>query len=68
MVCHPWRSRRGTQPVYENGQTVYDVSPDEFAEEVAKLARAGVRLIGGCCRTTPEDIKGIAALRQSLLA
>ncbi len=40
-----------------NGQTVYDVLPDEFAEDVASLMKKGIRIAGGCCGTTPEYIK-----------
>ena len=48
-------------PRVENGKTVYDVSAEEFASEVAKLVENGVRLCGGCCGTTPEHI---LALRE----
>ena len=43
-------------PKAVNGKTVYDVLPDEFAEDVASLIRCGVRIAGGCCGTTPEYI------------
>ena len=43
------------------GETVFDVSPTEFAEDVANLMALGVRLAGGCCGTTPDYI---AALTQ----
>ncbi len=39
-----------------DGQPVYD----SFSEEAKEWYRAGARLIGGCCRTTPEDIRAIA--------
>jgi len=38
------------------GETHYDVSADEFAEEIAALVKKGVRIAGGCCGTTPEYI------------
>ncbi len=38
------------------GKTHYDVSADDFAEEVASLVKKGVRIAGGCCGTTPEYI------------
>ena len=38
------------------GRTVYDVSPQAFAEAVAELIERGVRIAGGCCGTTPEYI------------
>ncbi len=43
-------------PHTENGKTVYDVTPKDFAEEVASLVSLGVRAVGGCCGTTPEYI------------
>ena len=44
-------------PRSENGQTVFDVLPDEFSEEVLKHVESGVRILGGCCGTTPDYIK-----------
>lgn len=44
-------------PKSVDGETVYDVTVDEFAAEVAYLMEKGVRVIGGCCGTTPEYIK-----------
>lgn len=37
----------------------YDILPDKFADCVADLLRYGVKLIGGCCGTTPEYIAEI---------
>ena len=42
-----------------NGKTVFDVSPEEFATEIADLMDKGVRVAGGCCGTTPEYIKAL---------
>ena len=39
-----------------DGRTVFDVSADEFSEEVYKMVQKGVRIVGGCCGTTPEYI------------
>ena len=44
-------------PKVVDGQTVYDVTHEEFANEVAFLVEKGVRVVGGCCGTTPEYIK-----------
>ena len=44
-------------PVSVNGETVYDVLPDEFAIDVSEMVKKGVRVAGGCCGTTPEYIK-----------
>ena len=44
-------------PREENGQTVYDVTPDDFAETMAELVTLGVQVAGGCCGTTFEHIR-----------
>ena len=49
-------------PRVENGETVFDVTVDEFAEEVIMQMKAGVRVVGGCCGTTPEYIQKITQL------
>ena len=43
-------------PKSVNGKTVFDVTPEEFAQEIADLVDKGVRIAGGCCGTTPEYI------------
>ncbi len=53
-------------PRVENGKTVYDVSPASFAEEVATLAMAGVRVMGGCCGTTPDYIQETVSATAAL--
>lgn len=40
-----------------DGKTVFDVPAQEFAAEVAALVKKGVRIVGGCCGTTPEYVK-----------
>ena len=37
-----------------------DPVADSFGEQAREWYKAGARLIGGCCRTTPEDIHVIA--------
>lgn len=44
-------------PKSVDGETVYDVWPEEFAEDMSVLIKKGVRMAGGCCGTTPEYIK-----------
>ena len=46
-------------PKAVNGKTVFDVTPEEFAAEIASLVDQGVRVAGGCCGTTPEYIKAL---------
>ncbi len=40
-----------------DGKTVFDVTADKFSDEVAALVKKGIRVVGGCCGTTPEYIK-----------
>jgi 5-methyltetrahydrofolate--homocysteine methyltransferase len=58
-------------PRIEAGRPVYDLSPEEFAGRMRKLATGpGLAIAGGCCGTTPEHIRqmktaldGVAPLR-----
>lgn len=43
-------------PRSENGETVYDVYPDEFADDMLDYVKMGIRIAGGCCGTTPDYI------------
>ena len=43
-------------PRVVEGRTVYDLPPEEFAADVSALIEKGVRVLGGCCGTTPEYI------------
>ncbi len=49
-------------PHIEKGKTVYNISPEEFAGEVSPLLEKGVRIVGGCCGTTPEYISEVVRL------
>lgn len=49
-------------PVQRNGRTCYDVSPDQFAEFMRRIAEMGAAIIGGCCGTTPEHIRKMKEL------
>ena len=48
-------------PQLIGGETVFDMGPAEFGGYAREFAAAGVSLIGGCCGTTPEHIKSLAA-------
>ena len=53
-------------PKVENGKTIYDISPKEFAAEIASLVKKGVRAVGGCCGTTPLYIEETVKLCAEL--
>ncbi len=46
-----------------DGKIVYPATPQDMAELVPKLVDVGVRIIGGCCGTTPAHLR---AMRQAL--
>ncbi len=47
-------------PVYIDGRFFYAATPEYFSGSAIRLRDQGVRLIGGCCGTTPEHIRSIA--------
>jgi 5-methyltetrahydrofolate--homocysteine methyltransferase len=49
------RPNAGT-PVKAEGRWVYPHTPEKLAGRLTELLEAGVRLVGGCCGTTPEHI------------
>ena len=49
-------------PVVVDGQTVFNVEPDEFAQSVKTLVEMGASAVGGCCGTTPEHIRRVVEL------
>ena len=49
-------------PKVLNGNTVFDVTPEEFASELSNIVDLGVRCVGGCCGTTPEYISALDQL------
>lgn len=46
-------------PELIDGQTVFNVELEEFAEVGKKLVEEGAAIIGGCCGTTPEHIRAL---------
>lgn len=49
-----------------DGKTVYNVSPQEFAEDMLTIAKQGVSYLGGCCGTTPEHIRAMIELCKDI--
>ena len=47
-------------PEIKDGKTIFNVTPKDFADEVNSLIAQGVRIVGGCCGTTPEYIGALA--------
>ncbi len=54
-------------PQVLGGQTVYPLSPEQFAADlVAFVAEEGVSIVGGCCGSTPEHIRRLAEALASV--
>ncbi len=47
-------------PELVDGETVYAMTPEEFAGYGRQLVEAGAGIIGGCCGTTKEHITALA--------
>ena len=47
-------------PELIDGETVYAMTPEQFAEYGRRLVEAGAGIIGGCCGTTKEHITALA--------
>jgi homocysteine S-methyltransferase len=45
---------------------IYMASPEYMASYARRMVEAGARFVGGCCGTTPEHIRAIAAFVQSV--
>ena len=46
-------------PESVNGETIFNVDPDEFASYMTQIAKMGVSYLGGCCGTTPAHLKAM---------
>lgn len=48
-------------PVTKDGVTTYDITPEQFGQEMAKFLDLGVTIMGGCCGTNPDYIRSLCA-------
>ncbi len=53
-------------PATVEGRNLYLCSPEYMAQYARRFLMAGVRIVGGCCGTTPEHIKEIRGEARSL--
>lgn len=53
-------------PCVVDGVTTYPVGPEEYVQALRPLAEAGVRIMGGCCGTTPAHIRALQSLLGSV--
>ena len=50
-------------PSVVDGQTIYDMKPEEFAKDMELLIGSGASIIGGCCGSSPTTIKAISVYK-----
>ena len=55
-----WVKPNAGIPQVIGDSVVYEADPATLAAHVADYARRGVRIVGGCCGTTPEHVAAIA--------
>lgn len=54
-------------PSVVDGKTVFNVGAEEFATVVRQAVKAGVRIMGGCCGTTPEYIAALCRKTEGVV-
>ena len=53
-------------PEIKEGKSVYPESPQFMAEKARELVKIGISIIGGCCGTTPDHIRAIRDMIDSM--
>ena len=51
-----WIKPNAGLPRLVDGNTVFDVTPEQMGEFAVKYVSLGARIVGGCCGNTPEHI------------
>jgi methionine synthase I (cobalamin-dependent) len=55
-----WIKPNAGLPRMVNGNTVFDITPEQMGAFASRFAALGARVVGGCCGNTPEHIAAIA--------
>jgi 5-methyltetrahydrofolate--homocysteine methyltransferase len=50
------------RPKLIGAKTVFEMAPAQFADGIVECLRAGAKLVGGCCGTSPEHIRAVAEM------
>lgn len=56
-----FKPNAGLPRIDASGAPVYDLSPEEMGAQAVVWAKTGAQVVGGCCGTSPEHLKAIAA-------
>ncbi len=69
-LCKNWKERISCipnqgMPEVVNGKTHYPLTPEEFGKHMYDfVTKKGVSIVGGCCGTSPDHIKGLVKALQ----
>jgi len=61
-----WIKPNAGLPELVGGKTVFHETPAQMAGRLSELVAAGAAVVGGCCGTTPEHVRQLAAERRRL--
>lgn len=62
VVCSP----NAELPKVVDGKTVFDITPEKFADYMARIAEMGAVILGGCCGTNPAHLKAMVERTKSI--
>ena len=54
-------------PQEKDGKTIYNVGAEEFSAQIIPLIEKGLRIIGGCCGTTPDFIRAVKSASEGMI-
>ena len=54
------------KPKLVGDKTVFEMSPEQFAQGITECLQNGAGIVGGCCGTTPEHIRAVAKLLHGM--
>jgi 5-methyltetrahydrofolate--homocysteine methyltransferase len=60
-----WAKPNAGLPVMRDGMATYDVTPEQMAASAVRTVKAGARIVGGCCGSSPTHLAAIAAAVKS---
>lgn len=61
-----WCKPNAGLPELVDGRTVYRATPEDMAARTRELIGAGANIVGGCCGSTPEHIRRMREVIDSL--
>lgn len=62
VVCCP----NAELPKVVDGKTVFDITPEKFADYMVQIAETGAVILGGCCGTTPAHLKAMVERTKNI--